>query len=545
MHSDNNSSRKSPFVGLTPYSDSDYEFFYGREEEVGGILKLLHNQQVTIIYGKSGAGKTSIIKAGLEPRLRNDGYKVVYNRINFFSDEISPLSQLKHNLIQEAVNEVDSENPMPEKETLLNIIEVTHAGEAKTVLIFDQFEEIFNATNIIAARDFLIQLNEVVQLYKSTGSLDNFKVLISLREDYLARLEQLCDIFPGIVQPKFHVGDLTLNTAFEIIVNLGKGEITHEAAQLIVDKLRKPNSDNPLITNSDSIEVPMLQLLLFELEEVRVQQQKSIIDVSLIRSVNLNDLYLSFVKECLKFNPLSEQQALINLLISNEGKRLMVDFNIFRHSREISLDTIYKLIDRKILRRHLTASAEYVEVSHDILIEPLQRLNGQIKYESIKNKEIEKIQELKKVEIALQKKLQGEYDVAISYAREDGDIAERIAEGLKESGYNVFYDKFEQANLWGKNLYTQLNDIYGNKARFCLMIISKYYAQKRWTSHEREAAQAKAFSQNEEYILPLRLDDTKIPGINETVAYVNFKDTAGVEDVVLLLKDKLNYQNGR
>ena len=115
-----------------------------------------------------------------------------------------------------------------------------------------------------------------------------------------------------------------------------------------------------------------------------------------------------------------------------------------------------------------------------------------------------------------------EYDVALSFAGENRDCASALADVLKKLGVKVFYDEYERSTLWGKNLYTYLSDIYQNKARYRVMLLSQHYAAKLWTNHEREAAQARAFSENEEYILPVRLDDTKIPGIPSTVAYLSW-----------------------
>lgn len=115
-----------------------------------------------------------------------------------------------------------------------------------------------------------------------------------------------------------------------------------------------------------------------------------------------------------------------------------------------------------------------------------------------------------------------EYDVAISFAGEDRENAQALAEALKSRGLNVFYDQYEKATLWGKNLYTYLSDVYQNKARYCVMFLSQHYAAKLWTNHERESAQARAFSENEEYILPIRLDNTVIPGIPPTVSYLSW-----------------------
>ncbi len=132
-----------------------------------------------------------------------------------------------------------------------------------------------------------------------------------------------------------------------------------------------------------------------------------------------------------------------------------------------------------------------------------------------------------------------QYHVAISFAGEDRAIAKQIADGLTKSGYSIFYDEYERANLWGKDLYSHLTDVYSKRARYCLMVISENYAKKHWTNLEREAAQAKAFTQNKEYILPLRLDSTEIPGLNITVGYVEFNEI-GIDQTISLLKQKLN-----
>lgn len=108
------------------------------------------------------------------------------------------------------------------------------------------------------------------------------------------------------------------------------------------------------------------------------------------------------------------------------------------------------------------------------------------------------------------------YDIALSFAGEDRDYVEKIAEALKIKGIFVFYDSYEEANLWGKDLYVHLTHIYRDNSKYCLMFISKYYAQKQWTSHERKIAQSRVFKENEEYMLPLRLDDTNIDGILDT-----------------------------
>lgn len=114
-----------------------------------------------------------------------------------------------------------------------------------------------------------------------------------------------------------------------------------------------------------------------------------------------------------------------------------------------------------------------------------------------------------------------EYDVVISYANEDRDYVTKFAKCLETSGVRVYFDKFEEYDSWGKDLYTYLDEIYRKKARFCIMFLSEYYAQKAWTNHERRSAQARAFQENKEYILPVRFDNTEIPGIPSTIKYID------------------------
>lgn len=138
------------------------------------------------------------------------------------------------------------------------------------------------------------------------------------------------------------------------------------------------------------------------------------------------------------------------------------------------------------------------------------------------------------------------YDVVISFAGEDREVAESIASNLVTKGINVFYDEYEQANLWGKDLYVHLTKIYRDKSKFCLMILSENYAKKQWTNHERKAAQARAFQENREYILPLRLDDSEIEGILGTTGYINFRQVS-LERVIDLISEKViqyNRENG-
>jgi hypothetical protein len=136
-----------------------------------------------------------------------------------------------------------------------------------------------------------------------------------------------------------------------------------------------------------------------------------------------------------------------------------------------------------------------------------------------------------------------DYDIALSFAGEERDYVDRVANLLKERGVKVFYDLFEEADLWGRDLYVHLTEVYHKRARFTVMFISEAYAKKLWTNHERKSAQARAFQEAQEYILPARFDDTDIPGVLSTVGYVSLKGRSP-EDLVSLITKKLVSSGG-
>jgi hypothetical protein len=112
------------------------------------------------------------------------------------------------------------------------------------------------------------------------------------------------------------------------------------------------------------------------------------------------------------------------------------------------------------------------------------------------------------------------FDVAISFAGTERAYAEALAKRVREAGFNVFYDDFYPAQLWGKNLYDFFHEIYSKRARFCVMFVSKDYAERVWTNHERQSAQERMLKEKgKEYLLPVRVDEAELPGLLGTIGY--------------------------
>ena len=131
-----------------------------------------------------------------------------------------------------------------------------------------------------------------------------------------------------------------------------------------------------------------------------------------------------------------------------------------------------------------------------------------------------------------------EYDVGLSFAGEQRDYVSETADRVKRHGIRVFYDEYERAKLWGKDLYVHLDDVYQHRCKYCVIFVSREYAEKVWPTAECRSAQARALKEKQEYILPVRFDDTTIPGLRETIGYLEASQFSPC-DIADLLRQKL------
>jgi hypothetical protein len=137
----------------------------------------------------------------------------------------------------------------------------------------------------------------------------------------------------------------------------------------------------------------------------------------------------------------------------------------------------------------------------------------------------------------------GPYDVVLSYAGEEEEYVTRVAQFLQVRGIRVFFAPNKEHEIWGKDLTEYLDQIYRGDAKFCVMFISQNYAAKVWPTHERRSALAKAVSAKEEYLLPARFDDTAIPGLSPSIAYIDLRKKTPEElgDIILRKLGKRSY----
>ena len=138
------------------------------------------------------------------------------------------------------------------------------------------------------------------------------------------------------------------------------------------------------------------------------------------------------------------------------------------------------------------------------------------------------------------------YDVCLSFAGEDREYVRRVADELQRSGVRYFYDEHNQVDLWGKNLQEHLTSVYRDQSLFAVLFVSKHYAEKPWAVLERRAALETAMKEfDREYVLPARFDDTDLPGLLNTVSYVDLRPITPVAFTDMIIKKLVTSANVR
>ncbi|WP_158102729.1 toll/interleukin-1 receptor domain-containing protein [Lentzea kentuckyensis] len=115
-----------------------------------------------------------------------------------------------------------------------------------------------------------------------------------------------------------------------------------------------------------------------------------------------------------------------------------------------------------------------------------------------------------------------EFDVALSCAEKDRELVLPVLRCLKDLDVEVFYDKEREGEWWGLDLVEYFSEAYSRRARYVLVFTSKHYVDK-WARLQRRVTLERALEQHTEYMLPIRIDDTPVPGLPSTIGYLDLR----------------------
>lgn len=385
----------NPWLGLFSYSEETRAYFHGRDEEAAELARRVQRRLLTVLFGQSGLGKTSLLRAGLVPRLRGADFCPVYVRIDYAPGSPSPSEQIKQAIFRATAEAGHWTRPGSsiEGESLWEFLH--HRGDLlrdaaghtlMPLLIFDQFEEIFTLGQAddagrLRAKEFLEDLADLVEnrapaalearLEEDDSAMEQFdfaradyRVLIALREDYLAHLESVKGIMPSLTQNRMRLARMNGAQALSAVVKPGGKLVSQEVAESIVRFVAGGSE----LANAE-IEPSLLSLVCRELNAARQAQGRKEISADLL--AGSRDTILSeFYERALADQPAGVRRVVEDELLTESGYRESLAEERVRKALDAAgaaPDALATLVNRRLLRIEERLDMRRVELTHDVL----------------------------------------------------------------------------------------------------------------------------------------------------------------------------------
>ncbi len=432
------------YVGVAPFTTAQQQIFFGREQDSQKLAQLVTAHQQILLYSKSGMGKSSLINAGVLPQLPKE-WQIIFIRFGAYqeNDSFTLLDKFLDKLLatlpankatyldQIIENEkslwytLKSRQKESQKEVKAAEKGIILAKEAETLLIFDQFEELFTypEEQIFTFKKQMADLlystvpqhfrkvlqikqkktpdllteNELKQLHQPL----RVKVLMGIREDRYSLLNQLTDYLPDVMQTRYALTALDKEQAQEAIEKPAqmvgdfasqKFSYEKEAIQKILDYLTADNTQ--------AIETTQLQILCHNLEK------KNLSTIGIANIPEFEDIFLQFYNDTIaKIAPENQDKA--RKFVENElvkkGQRVSVSDLTCLDS--VDANTLTTLVAEHLLRPEYNTSTQRnnYELSHDTLLAPVLRAKelretAEQKQAEEQRKEAERVAALAKAE---------------------------------------------------------------------------------------------------------------------------------------------------
>ena len=244
----------SPYRGIEPFRYADRANFFGRSSAIEELFAKILLYRLVVLFGESGAGKSSLLNAGLIPALQKDGLRAERLRVRpdpeaSITVERIPTTQRKDgDFLPSVFSSIGADHPSAPAigcsiKSFLSIVR-TKAAESHPLLIFDQFEELFTLFEQKQTEGQELKLRILDTLFQIVSDQElQAKVVIVIREDFLGKLEILARSYPQVLDHRVRLRYLPENNARDAILgpfrpgNVLPSSISAELAEKIVKDL--------------------------------------------------------------------------------------------------------------------------------------------------------------------------------------------------------------------------------------------------------------------------------------------------------------------
>ncbi len=384
------------FIGLQSYTEAQADKFFGRDAEIDNLTKLVETNTLTIVFGKSGTGKTSLLNAGVFPKLRKDYCLPFRIRLEFRDDSPDLVTQIKQVLKEEIDKYGFTVEAYPGAETLWEYFHREPLWNAVTpILVFDQFEEMFTLAKRnerFGAKEQAIFWEELADVIENSipeslkeQVLNNkeqvaynyrkqhAKIVFAFREEFLPEFESITAKIPSIKFSRFRLLPMNGNQAYDVVTKTWKENINDAEARQVVSFFT--NDANHESYELLTVEPALLSQVCSFIDKERLAEGSGKVSAALLtkypRETILRTIYEEALAESnralnqaapamagLPTNPVKE--FIEDRLITSEGYRTKYHLG----EKEIAImPGLAILISRYLVRE----DDNKVELTHDIL----------------------------------------------------------------------------------------------------------------------------------------------------------------------------------
>jgi len=389
---DNKQATAPSFLGLQSYTEAQSNLFFGRDAETDTLTSLVELNTLTIVFGRSGTGKTSLLNAGVFPKLRKSFCLPFRIRLEFNDNSADLVTQIKKVLKEEIDKYGFKVESYPSSETLWEYFHKEPLWKTVTpIIVFDQFEEIFTLakanprfasielplfweelSNLIEnnipeklKEKFLNQKEKIEFNYKKQKA----KIVFSFREEYLPEFETITSKIPSLKYSRFRLLPMNGNQAYEVITRTWKDKINEtEARHLVSYFTNEPGiSDYSLVT----VEPSLLSQVCAYIDKERIQNGEGKVSAELLNKYPKEAILRSIYEEAItqanntirrdekdKSNVIKE--FVEEKLITTEGFRTRYNLGT---SDELIRPGITILVTKYFIRE----DDDVVELTHDVI----------------------------------------------------------------------------------------------------------------------------------------------------------------------------------